>query len=135
MRMKKKENPFSIGSRLKSFAHAFAGLWDMLATEHNAWIHALATFLALDFAWWLGIDQEGFVLIVIAIVIVWVAEVFNTVLEIMANLVVGERYSKTVKRAKDIAAAAVLIASIGAVIVGVTILGPPFYQRVAPFFT
>ena len=133
--MRKKENPFSIESRVRSFAHAFAGLWDMLATEHNAWIHALATFLALDFAWWLGIDRKGFALIVIAIVMVWVAEVFNTVLEIMANLAVGQRYSKTVKRAKDIAAAAVLIASIGAVMIGVAILGPPFYERMAPFFS
>ena len=116
--MRKKDHTFSILSRLQSLIHAFTGLKDMLLTEHNAWVHALATILALDFAWWLGIDRKGVALIVIAIVLVWIAEAFNTVLEIMADLIVGQRYSRMVKRAKDIAAAAVLIASIGAVGVG-----------------
>ena len=115
--------------------HAFRGLGDMLFTEHNAWIHALATVLALDFAWWLGIDRYGLALIIIAIVVVWAAEAFNTVLEIMADLVVGQRYSKIVKRAKDIAAAAVLITAIGAIGVGIAILGPPICHRLAPWFT
>ena len=132
--MKRKEDRFSVTSRLNSFVHAFRGLTDMIASERNAWIHALATILALDLAWWLGIDREGFAIIIVAIVIVWMAEAFNTVLEIMANLVAGERYSRSVKRAKDIAAGAVLIAAIGAVCVGVTVLGPHFWGRVGRFF-
>jgi len=132
--MSRKRNQFSIASRLKSFVYAFRGLGDMFLTERNAWVHALATILVLDFAWWLGINRRDFVLIIIAIVIVWMAEAFNTVLEIMADLVVGQRYSKTVKRAKDIAAAAVLIATMGAVGVGIAILWPPLYQRLAPLF-
>ena len=107
----------------------------MFLTEHNAWVHALVTILVLDFAWWLGINRHDFAFIIIAIVIVWTVEAFNTVLEIMADLVVGQRYSKIVKRAKDIAAAAVLIAAIGAVGVGMAILWPLLYQRLAPFFT
>ena len=133
--MRKKENPFSIGSRVKSFSHAFTGLKDMLLSEHNAWVHAFATFLALDFAWWLDIDRAGWALIIVAIILVWTAEAFNTVLEVITDLLVGQRYSRIVRRAKDIAAEAVLIASIGAVGIGATILGPPFYQRLAPFFT
>ncbi|MBI4357855.1 MAG: diacylglycerol kinase family protein [Candidatus Omnitrophica bacterium] len=133
--MKKKENPFSIASRVKSFSHAFTGFKDMLLSEHNAWVHALATLLALDFAWWLEVGRAGWALIIIAIVLVWTAEAFNTVLEIMADLVVGERYSRIVRRAKDIAAAAVLIASVGAVGIGITIFGPPLYERLARFFT
>ena len=133
--MRKKENQFSIVSRFKSFGNALAGLSDMLFTEHNAWVHVLGTILALDFAWWLEVDRNGWALILIAIVLVWIAEAFNTVLEIMADLVVGQRYSKMVKRAKDIAAAAVLIAAMGAVGIGISILGPPFYHRLAPFLT
>ncbi|MBI4394936.1 MAG: diacylglycerol kinase family protein [Candidatus Omnitrophica bacterium] len=132
--MSKRENSFSITARVKVFSHAFAGLKDMLLTEPNAWIHAFATVLVLELAWWLGIDSTSFALIIIAIVLVWVAEAFNTVLEIMANLVVGQRYSKIVKRAKDIAAAAVLIAAIGALGVGIVILGPHIYLRMAPLF-
>ncbi len=133
--MRRKENQFSIGSRFRSVVHAITGLGDMLFTERNAWVHALATILALDFAWWLGIDRNGWALIIIAIVLVWVAEAFNTVLEIMADLVVGQRYSKMVKRAKDIAAAAVLITAIGAIGIGFAIFWPPLYHRLAPFFT
>ena len=107
----------------------------MLLTEPNAWIHAVLTILALDLAWWLRIDRTDFALIVISIVMVWVAEAFNTVLEIMADLVVTpQRYSRIVKRAKDIAAGAVLTSSVGALAVGLIILGPPLYQRLAPFW-
>ena len=118
----KRNTQFSIRSRLESFAHAFQGLGDMIRSEHNAWIHALATVSALGVAWHFGVSGVGFALILTAIVIVWVAEAFNTVLEIMADLVVGERYSKSVKRAKDIAAAGVLIASVGAIGIGVAVL-------------
>lgn len=133
--MRKKENRFLIRSRLESVKYAFRGLRDMLVTEHNAWVHALATILALDLAWGLGVDRNSFALIIIAIVIVWVAEVFNTVLEIMADLVAPRRYFEPVRRAKDIAAAAVLIASVGAVGVGIVILGPPIYHRVVPLLS
>lgn len=133
--MKKKGNPFSIRSRVESFRYAFCGLRDMLETEHNAWVHALATILALGLAWWLNIDRNGFVFIIIAIVMVWVAEVFNTVLEILADLVRPESYSKSVRRAKDIAAAAVLIASMGAIGIGIVILWPPFSHRIVLLFS
>ena len=107
----------------------------MLSTEPNAWIHAFATVAAVYLSWWLKLDGVGWILIILAIVFVWTAEAFNTVLEIMADLVVGERYSQIVKRAKDIAAAAVLIASFGALAVGLIILGPPLYERISPFLS
>ena len=132
--MRKRGHPFSIGSRLESVRHAFRGVRDMLATERNAWVHLVATVLVLDFAWWLEIDRIEMALIIIVIVIVWAAEAFNTVLEIMADLVVGQRYSRLVKRAKDISAAAVLIAALGAAGVGLVILGPPLYHRLFPLF-
>src|SRR3990167_6629515 len=124
-----KKNHPSVQSRLESFVHAFAGLRDMMRTQRNAWIHAFATALTLFLAFWLRIGKEPFSLIVIAIVGVWVAEAFNTVLELMANLVARDRYSVLVKRANDIAAAAVLIAALGAVCVGISIFGPLLYER------
>ena len=130
----KRRSRFSIVSRLESIGYAALGFRDMLLTEPNAWIHAVLTVLALDLAWWLHINHAEFALIIISIVMVWVAEAFNTVLEIMADLVVTpQRYSRIVKRAKDIAAGAVLAASAGAFLVGIIILGPPSYHRLAPF--
>ena len=124
------ENKYKIWiwGRIKSFIFAFAGLKDMLKTQHNAWIHGVMTILVLLVSWWLGLDPARFGIIVLAIVGVWVAEAFNTVSEVVADIV-SSRYSIGVKRAKDIAAGAVLIAAIGSVLIGITVLGPPLYQR------
>ena len=127
--MKGKKERFTVRSRIASFTHAFRGLTDMLKTEYNAWVHVLATVLALGLAWWLKVDRNDLALVVIAIVMVWTAEAFNTVLEIMADLVTGEQSSNVVRRAKDIAAGAVLAACIGAVVIGILVLGPHLYQR------
>jgi diacylglycerol kinase (ATP) len=123
------KKPSFLASRIKSFAYAYEGLRDMISTEQNAWIHAAATVIALGLAWWLDITKTEWALIILAIVGVWVAEAFNTVLETMADLTVGARQSKAVKRAKDMAAAAVLVAAIGALAIGLTILGPGLCQR------
>ncbi len=109
--------------RLKSFKYAFAGLKDILATEYNAWIHAVMTVVILSLSIWLRLDFVKFVLIIIVITLVWVAEAFNTVLEVIVNMV-SPRYSEAARRAKDIAAGAVLVAAIGAAAVGVMLLGP-----------
>jgi diacylglycerol kinase len=102
----------------------------MLATEHNARIHFVVTIAVILLAWRFVSNGIAFALLITSIVIVWVAEAFNTVLEIMADLMVQERFSKTVKRAKDISAAAVLIATIGAILVGFMVLGPALLERI-----
>lgn len=114
--------------RIDSFKYALGGLKDMLSTEHNACVHAVFTVVVIPLAIWLRLPFVNFVLIVIAITLVWVAEAFNTVLEILVNMV-SPRYSKVAKRAKDIAAAAVLIAAVGAFIIGVLLLGPPLLAK------
>jgi len=63
----------------------------------------------------------------IAVVLVWVAETFNTGLEVLSNAVTPERHP-VVKIAKDVAAAAVLIAALGAVVVGCILFLPPLVQ-------
>jgi len=115
--------------RVRSFKYAFSGLHDILTTEHNAWIHAIFTIIIVTVALSLKIPFIEFVLIIIVITLVWVAEAFNTVLEIVVNMV-SPRYSKVAKRAKDIAAGAVLVAAIGACIVGLILLGPPLLDMI-----
>jgi len=102
----------------------------MLLTETNAWIHAGMTVMILLVSWWLQISRQDFGLIMIAIVSVWVAEAFNTVLEIMMDYVTSKQYSPMVGRAKDISAAAVLITSLGAAIIGLSVLGPPLFEKI-----
>ncbi len=115
--------PGGAGRARDRFRHAFRGLKDILTTEHNAWVHAIFTVIVLALSIFLKIDFIEFVLIVIVVTLVWVAEAFNTVLEVLVNMA-APRYSKVAKRAKDIAAGAVLIAACGAAVVGCVILGP-----------
>jgi diacylglycerol kinase len=125
MAKKKSLSPAEI---LKSFGHAWDGLRDIIKTEHTAWIHSVMTILVIFMCWWLRVNFLEFSLIVLAVVSVWVAESFNTVFEILTDHVSPD-YSETAKRAKDIAAAAVLITCIGSSILGLFILGPPLYRR------
>jgi diacylglycerol kinase len=62
--------------------------------------------------------------------VVWVAEFINTSLEAHVDLTSPNENSKA-KVAKDVAAAAVLVAAAGAVIVGLFILGPPLVNRLS----
>lgn len=131
MKISTVRSKLSVRSRARSLRYAFSGLRDMLFTEPNAWVHAAMTCLALFFSWWFRIGRIKFALVVVAIVAVWVAEAFNTVLEILMDFVAFRQYSPIVKRAKDISAAAVLIASIGAIAIGVTVFGRPIFEQIS----
>jgi diacylglycerol kinase (ATP) len=124
MLMKKK---FSIKARLKSFGFAFQGLYSLLRYEHNAWIHLLATIVVVGLAWWLQLTRAEWILLVLVIGLVWMAEAFNTALEHLANAVTKD-HDRHIKQAKDLAAAAVLIASMVAAITGILIFGPRLIQ-------
>ncbi len=110
--------------RAGSFRHAFRGIVTMLRSQHNAWIHATATVLVVVLAFVLRIPADDWKWLILAIVSVWGAEALNTALELLADAATPE-YHPLVKKAKDVAAAAVLFAALGAAIVGILILGPP----------
>jgi diacylglycerol kinase (ATP) len=113
-------------SRARSFKFAFQGIWTMLKSQQNAWIHALATLAVIVSAICFNIPREEWCWLILAIVSVWTAEAFNTALEFLADATKPE-YHPLIKNAKDVAAAAVLITSMGAAFVGVIILGPYFW--------
>jgi len=115
--------PFSIAARLRSFGYALAGLGFMLRTQHNAWIHLVATALAIAVSALLRISAADWRWIVVAIFLVWSAEAFNTAVEYVCDMVSPER-SIVVKHAKDIAAGSVLLSAIGAATLGALTLWP-----------
>jgi diacylglycerol kinase (ATP) len=121
-------------SRIKSFKYAFEGWWYVLRTQQNAWIHALASILAVLVAAWLKLDRIEWVLIILAIAIVWMAEFINTAIESVVDLVT-ENHHPLAKASKDVGAAAVLIAALTAVIIGLIILGPPLWAKLTDFYT
>lgn len=115
--------PFQIRSRLRSFRYAFAGLWTMLKSQHNAWIHACATILVIVTGFFFELTAEEWCWLVLAMVSTWTAEALNTAFEFLADAT-SPQFHPLVKKAKDVAAGAVLISAIGAVIIGWLILGP-----------
>lgn len=110
-------------ARLHSFGHAFRGLALLLRTQPNARIHALATILVAALGLWLRLSLVEWALIALAIACVWVAEALNTALELLVDLASPNPHPLA-GQAKDVAAAAVLIAAIGSVVIGVLVFGP-----------
>ncbi|MDJ0449651.1 diacylglycerol kinase family protein [Methylocystis sp. JR02] len=119
----KKPDAFSPQARLKSFSYAFAGLGFMLRSQHNAWLHAVATIgvVAAGFAY--KVRPEEWRWLFAAVTIVWVAEAVNTAFEHVCN-VVSPQHHPEVEKAKDVAAGAVLIAALGAATIGASVFAP-----------
>ena len=115
--------PFEFTGRIRSFAYAFAGIWTMLRSQQNAWIHLAATVLVSALGFILHISTADWCWIVLAIMSVWTAEALNTAFEFLAD-VASPEFHPLVKHAKDVAAGAVLIAAFGAAVIAVLVLGP-----------
>ncbi len=108
--------------RRRSFVYAFRGL-RVLLDEPNARIHLVATLLVVTLGLLLKLSRNDWFLVVAAIVGVWVTEAMNTALEALANAAVPHQHP-LVRDAKDVAAGAVLLAAMGAAIVGAVVFIP-----------
>lgn len=115
--------------RLLSLRNAFLGWWYVIRTQQNAWIHAVATVAALMLAIWLQLGTRDWAVLIIMIAIVWTAEFLNTALEIVVDLASPDLHPLA-RVGKDVGAAGVLIAAASAVIVGLLIMGRPFYIKI-----
>jgi diacylglycerol kinase (ATP) len=115
-------------SRAHSFRHAFYGWWYVIRTQRNAWIHAVITTLVLLVAVWLRLPLRDWALLFLAIALVWTAEFINTSLEAVVDLASPQQHPLA-KVGKDVGAAAVLIAALTAILVGLIILGPPLLEK------
>ncbi len=116
-------------SRLRSFRNAFTGLCYVIRTQKNAWIHGIATVLAIFLALWLKLNAQDWALLFLAIGFVWAAEFFNTSLEAVVDLASPQNHPLA-KVGKDVGAAAVLISAIVALLVGIFIFGPPLSIKI-----
>jgi diacylglycerol kinase len=121
----------AVRRRLDSFGYAFAGWWHVLRSQPNAWIHAAVTVVVFGLALWLGLSRVEWAILLLTTMAVWMAEFVNTALEAAVDMAMPE-YHPLAKTAKDVAAAAVLMGALGAVIIGLLILGPPLWQRLFP---
>jgi diacylglycerol kinase (ATP) len=118
-----KPHKFSLKSRLGSFRFALNGLSSLLKNEHNSRIHLIAATVAIIMGILLKLSIYEWPLLVIVIGIVFIAELLNSSIESLANLLDPE-WNEMIMRAKDFGAGAVLISAIVAVIAGGLIFIP-----------
>lgn len=113
-----------------SFKFAWKGIILLLQNEQNAWIHFLASLLVILLGFYFSISTTEWIACIICIAMVFTAEGFNTAVENLVDLVSPDQHPLAGK-VKDLAAGAVLIAAIGAAIVGCIIFLPYFLKILA----
>jgi len=112
-----------IKSRLASFRFAFKGLADVYRSQPNMRIHLLAAAAVIALGLFFRISSVEWCILALTIGVVCVAELLNTALEYLTDLVSPD-FHPLAGKAKDAAAAAVLVASIASVVVGCIIFIP-----------
>ena len=118
-------NRFSLHHRLKSFRYAAHGFKVFWQGEPHARIHLLAALLVVAAGFYAGVDTGEWLALVLVMALVICCELLNTAVEHVANFVSPD-YHPRIKVIKDLAAAAVLVATVTAVVVGGLVFGPKF---------
>ena len=123
-----KKEKFSIRKRLNSFRYAFNGFRILFKEEHNSWIHLLAATGVLAAAIIFRISTTEWIAVIFAIGLVFTTELVNTAIEDISNFISAEKNDR-IKRIKDLSAAAVLIAALTALIIGLIVFVPKLAER------
>ena len=116
----------SLRRRINSFRFAFRGLADLFRTQANARIHLGAALLVLALGFWLNISRLEWLALALCMALVLALEAVNTALEYLTDLISPGEHPLAGK-AKDAAAAAVLVAAVGALAVGALVFLPKLY--------
>jgi diacylglycerol kinase (ATP) len=116
-------------SRARSFRNAFSGWGYALRTQPNTWIHTVFSLAVLVVCAWLRLPPRDFAIIILTIALVWAAELTNTAIEAAIDLA-SPSQNPLAKAGKDAAAGAVLVTAIGAILIGLLILGPPLWDKI-----
>ncbi|MBI5619933.1 diacylglycerol kinase family protein [Candidatus Gottesmanbacteria bacterium] len=106
-----------------SFKNAWAGIVWALATQPNFRVHIALSLIALGLARYFNITKPEAIVIIFTIILGLAAEMINTSLECMTDLITTQ-WRKEAKLAKDVAAGMMLLVAIGAVVVAILIFGP-----------
>ena len=118
--------PGRLRRRVASFGHALRGVGSALRSEVHLQLHAVATAAVLGVGLYFQLSPTEWALVALAVAGVWAAELFNTAIETLTNLV-SPGYHPLAGRAKDVAAGAVLLAALGALAVGGCVFGPKIW--------
>ncbi len=109
--------------QIRSFKYAFHGIVFFFRNESKAWIHSIATTLVVLLGIRLNLNRLEWVLIIMAIGLVFICEIFNTAIEKICDTI-PDKFDKIRGKSKDMAAGAVLISAITAVATAIFIFAP-----------
>jgi diacylglycerol kinase len=124
-----REHPYSQGGIMASVRHAWHGVMHVVYHERNARVHLAFAVLALIAGVILNISKAELAAVFFVVIIVFLAEIFNTAIERTLDLV-EPRENERVKLIKDMAAGSVLVASVGAIMMGAAIFVPAIVRMV-----
>lgn len=119
-------NRFSIRARLASIRFAVEGINSFLRTQHNAIVHLFFTVFVMAAAFFFDVSSSELTAIIVVTALVWVAELFNSAIEAIMDFIEPRRRPQ-VKLIKDMSAAAVFVAALAAVVVGIIIFIPKVF--------
>lgn len=111
--------------RMLSFYYAFQGIYAFFQSQHNMYIHVIAAWVAILLGFIFQISRLEWMAVVLCIVLVFAAEMLNSAIEVLVNLVSPD-WSEKAKYIKDVSAAAVLIIALGSATIGFIIFIPYF---------
>ena len=111
---------------MRGFVHAGAGCVRLFGRDRNARVHAAATIVVVGAGAWFGIERWEWCAVALSCGAVLAAEALNSAFEAALDVLHPERHSG-IGAAKDMAAAAVLLAALGALAAGVVVFGPRFF--------
>ena len=116
---------YDLKKQLRSFGYAWKGIQSCVGKEQNLSFHLIAAMAVIIAGIVLGITRTEWIMVVMCIGTVIAAELFNTAIEKLVDLVSPERHP-VAGQVKDIAAGAVLICAVAAAIIGLIIFIPYF---------
>lgn len=112
---------------IKSANNAIEGILHAAQTQRHLRYHFYVAALVLLSSYVLGVTRTEFLLIALAVMAVLVAEMLNSAVEALVDLLSPD-YHERARQAKDIAAGAVLITAMGAAVIGYIVLFPHLHE-------
>jgi diacylglycerol kinase len=128
-REKFQKKRFSLKRRIQSFSDAFHGIGTLLIYEHNSRIHLVVLAVVIGAGIFFRISGSEWIAILFVTGLVFASECFNSAVEYLSDLISEER-NDTIRKAKDVAAAGVLIAAVISVITGMIIFIPEILRYI-----
>ena len=116
-----------------SFRYAWQGVYYALRTQRNFRIHTLATLVVIGLGMGLQLPRVDIAVLGLTCGAVMALELINTALEAVVDLTVQQSFHELAKIAKDCAAAAVFVAALMAILVGLCLLAPPLWVTLQPY--